>query len=385
MTADPPLGHGIPTVALLTDLWPSRSEPHSGRFVLGQARALGALYRHVALVPRLLFPKAHRLIWRDNVQGWQRGWLAPDAPGRVLVYPMLRVPKRNEAAARALGARLALAAARERPALVHGHFLDEVGPAAVSLARRLGVPVVLTAHGTDARWLLEGGVQERRRRAMRDACLAADRVIAVSKPIAEGLARIGVEGGKLATIAMGVDAELFRPAERGSARARLGVDPDARVVLFVGRATADKGFDVLDRALQDLQDVTCLAAGPGPLSSPRIRALGVLEPEELAGWMAVADVLCLPSLSEGLPVSVSEALACGTPVVATRVGGIPDQVEPGRNGFLVTPGDAGELAGALDRALAQEWSQDDVRASSRQFWWPEIAARLAAVYQDVIG
>jgi teichuronic acid biosynthesis glycosyltransferase TuaC len=376
---------GRPTVALLTDLWPSQSEPHSGRFVLGEVEALREHYRHVVLVPWLILPRAHRWIWGAGVQGWQRGRVALPLPDRMLAYPMLRVPKRSEVAARALGAGLVLRRAQERPALVHGHFLLDVGPAAVALARKLGVPVVLTAHGTDARWLLEGGVQERRRKVMREACLAADQMIVVSKPIAEGLASIGVPRAKLATIPMGVDGELFRPLERKPLRRTLGLEQEARVVLFVGRATAEKGFEVLDQALEELPGVACFAAGPGPLSSSRIRALGVLEPQVLASWLAAADVVCLPSFAEGMPVSILEALACGTPVVATRVGGIPDQIEAGKNGFLVDPGNPHELAEALDRALASKWSREEVRASSEPFWWASVAARLEAIYRQLIA
>src|SRR4051812_42491966 len=138
----------------MTDLWPSESEPASGRFVLAEVQALRDAYRHVVLVPRLLFPGIHRRIWGSGVEGWQRRRTSLPAPDRVLAYPMLRIPLRSEVAARKVGARAVLAASRERPALVHGHFLLEVGPAAVALARAFSAPAVLTAHGTDAHWLL---------------------------------------------------------------------------------------------------------------------------------------------------------------------------------------------------------------------------------------
>ncbi|HVS84029.1 MAG TPA: hypothetical protein VHD91_00190, partial [Gaiellaceae bacterium] len=80
------------SVGVLTDLWPSASEPHSGSFVAAQARALGGEFRQVVLVPRLLLPGAHARVWGGAVQGRQRGWEQPPAPHRLLRYPMLRVP-----------------------------------------------------------------------------------------------------------------------------------------------------------------------------------------------------------------------------------------------------------------------------------------------------
>jgi len=374
----------LPTVALLTDLWPSSNQPESGRFVLAEVEALRDRWRHVVLVPRLLAPHVHGRIWGSGVSGWQRAWLGPPAPARLLAYSMFRVPRRGETGPRSFGANYALHHAREHPALVHGHFLAEVGPAAVALAGRLGGPVVVTAHGTDARWLIEGGIQERRRREMLTACLAADRIIAVSRPIAEGLARAGVPASKVETIAMGVNADRFKMLDRSAARHALGLDELARIVLFVGRQSPAKGVEVLDRALARLDGVMCFATGRGSTVSKRITSLGYLGPDELVQWLSAADVMCLPSFAEGMPVSILEALACGTPVVATRVGGIPDQVEAGRNGFLVEPGDEDELAGALERAFATDWSREQVRASSEPFWWSALAPRIDALYKELV-
>lgn len=375
----------LPTVGLLTDLWPSASERHSGRFVHAEVEALGSHYRHVVLVPRLLARGLHRRIWGGEIPGMQRGWLAPPSPHRLLPYPMLRVPKGDEVGARALGAAAALGRAGEHPSLLHAHFLHSVAPAAVALARRRGIPSIVTAHGTDARWLADGGVQGRHRRQMLRACLEADRVIAVAPAVAEALTGAGVPHGRIDVIPMGVDADVFRPRDRRAARGELGLDPDARIVLFVGRLSAEKGIDVLDGALARLDDVECFAAGPGTAPSPRVRALGVLEPEQLAEWLAAADVGCLPSFAEGMPVSVGEALAAGRPVVASDVGGIPEQISPGENGFLVPPGDAEALAAALERALSLSWSPEDVRATSERFWWTVVGERLRAVYDELLA
>jgi teichuronic acid biosynthesis glycosyltransferase TuaC len=297
---------------------------------------------------------------------------------------MVRIPKGSERLARALGARLALRRNGERPSLVHAHFLFGVAPAAVALARALGVPAVVTVHGTDARWLLRGGVQERLRAEMLEACLHVDRVIAVSPEIASGLVAAGVPASRVVTIPMGVDADLFRPADRSQARHALGIDPDARVVAFVGRAIPEKGFAVLDEALARLPGVAALAVGSGPLASARIRRLGVLDAHGVAQVLAAADVFCLPSFAEGTPVSVAEALASGRPVVTSAVGGMREQVEPGRNGFVVQPGDAEGLAAMLAAAFARDWSAAEIRSTSERYWWANVGPRIAALYEELL-
>ena len=373
------------TIAVLADLWPSASEPVTGVFVRAQVGALAEQWRQVVLAPRLLLPGLHRRIWGRSVNGWQRGYAAPQA-GRLLRYPILRVPKIGESAVRAAAARAALAMARERPALVHGHFLHEVGVATVRLARALGIPSVVTVHGTDARWLAEGGLQDRFRRAMRAAALAADRVVAVGPEIAAALVGAGVPDQRIDVIPMGVDEELFRPRPRPAARAELGLDGSRRLVVFVGRPTPEKGVDDLAAAIAGLDEpVDCVVVGPAAAGERGgLRYAGSEPPERVALWLAAADVFCLPSHAEGMPVSVAEALASGRPVVATAVGGIPLQVGDDA-GILVPVRRPAELAGALRQALARDWDAETIRGTSRPFWWSGVAQRLDALYGELLA
>jgi teichuronic acid biosynthesis glycosyltransferase TuaC len=370
-----------PTVAVVTDMWPSREQPHSGRFVQAEVAALASQFRQVVLVPKLIARRAHRRAWGGSVEGWQRDWERSEG-ARVVRYPLVRVPKRGEAWARGAGARLALRSARERPALVHGHFLVNVGEGAARLARASGVPLVLTAHGTDVR-LLESMLTPRRVTETLAACAAAARVIAVSEDLAGRLTSLGLARDSIEVLPMGIDEQVFRIRDRLQARADLGLDPDARIVLFVGRLTEEKGALVLAEAVRSMADrVTAYAAGPSEVDADPVRLLGTLGAESLGMWLAAADVMCLPSFAEGMPVSVAEALATGTPVVATAVGGITEQVSPGENGVLVEPGDATALAAALDSALLADWAPAAIRATSERFWWPNVAGRLAMVYRD---
>lgn len=372
-----------PTTCVLTDLWPSASEPVSGAFVRELVLRLAGSVDQDVLVPRLLLPRVHWRIWGENAGGWQRGPLRPETV-RVLRYPTVRVPRVGEAAARALGARLALRGAR-RPELVHGHFLYAVAPAAVRLARSLEVPALLTAHGTDVRWLVERRheVPPRYHREMVEACRAADRITVVATWMVEPLLSVGVPGERIAVAPMGADETVFRLRDRAQARAELGVREDEPALLFVGRPSPAKGSDVLLAALEKLGGgVRCYVAGPGSL--PGCVALGELDPDRLARWMSAVGLVCLPSYAEGMPVSISEALAAGVPVVATSVGGIVEQVRPGENGLLVPPGDAQALAEAIEACLERDWDPAAIRAGSRRFWWSSAIELFQAEYARLL-
>jgi glycosyltransferase involved in cell wall biosynthesis len=242
---------------------------------------------------------------------------------------------------------------------------------------------VITAHGTDVGFV-EEGLPERRVEEILSACAVATRILTVSGALAGRLAALGLERERIEVLSMGVDELVFSPRERASARAELGLDLDARIVLFVGRLVPEKGSAVLVEALERLGgDVTAFAAGTIPTDAPPVRRLGLLGAADLARWLAAADVMCLPSFAEGMPVSVMEALAVGTPVVASGVGGIPDQIRPMVNGLLVPPGDAVALAVALRSALETEWSAAAIRRTSEPFWWTNISARLGSIYREI--
>jgi teichuronic acid biosynthesis glycosyltransferase TuaC len=270
------------------------------------------------------------------------------------------------------------------PDLVHGHFLLHAGSAAVRVAERLSVASVLTVHGTDFRAFTGSfGIQPRYRAEMLAAARAATRVLVVDRGMVDGLVSAGISAERIEAIPMGVDEDVFTLGERSVARRLLGLAAGARVVLFVGRPTAEKGFDLLDRAAAKLPGVQFFAAGP-VRASEGITPLGPLASSDLARFVTAADVVCLPSFAEGTPVSLTEALACGTPVVATRVGGIPMLVDEQRAGILIEAGDERALRDALAEALQRQWDGAAIRETSRPYWWSNLAPRIAAVYEDVL-
>jgi len=253
--------------------------------------------------------------------------------------------------------------------------------ATAALGGITGTPVFMKVHGTDINDYLSTP-------GKRWQILAAARrcrmVMTPSLALRDRLVDAGVDANKVAVVYNGVDSAMFRPAERSAARVRLGVPADEQMLLFVGNLKFAKGcVDLVDAfvAIAGTHPrLTLVVIGAGdarPLMSQRIaqlglanrvRFLGKLEHASLPDWFAAAQLFCLPSHNEGVPNVLLEAMACGIPVVASRVGGIPEVV-PNFAGLLVTPGDTRALANALQDALAHEWDIDQIAAHARKFTW----------------
>jgi glycosyltransferase involved in cell wall biosynthesis len=194
----------------------------------------------------------------------------------------------------------------------------------------------------------------------------------------------------------GLDLGTFRPRPREEARRALGLDPERPVVLFSSLERNDrrKGGDVLAGALSSLGDVDFQLAVLGPEAAGfgrEVAALGTVhEDERLALAYAAADVFVLPALAENLPNVAVESIACGTPVVASAVGGIPDAVRDGETGLLVPPGDAAALAAAIRRVLDDDELRPRLALQARAVAESEFdagreAREFAALYEELLA
>jgi glycosyltransferase involved in cell wall biosynthesis len=266
--------------------------------------------------------------------------------------------------------RLARVLRRERPQILHTHTAKAgtVGRLAAILAGSRRPPVVVhTFHGHVLRGYF--GPMRTRFFLLLERWLAAHTtaLIAVGPQVRDDLVALGVApADRFAVIRLGIELEeRVRPSEDGRAETRryLGVADDRFVVGWVGRMTAVKRTDDVLAAFKRLRDggveASLCMVGDGPdreRLERRAAELGVIRDtlflgyqEDVAPFYAAFDTLVLPSANEGTPVSVIEALAAETPVVATRVGGVPDVVRDGEEGFLVDTGATDELAERLTR------------------------------------
>lgn len=356
---------------VVTAAYPGPTEPERAGYLESLHASLlavaeGALEIHV-LAPRV-HPSDPIDEVRQGVSIERFGYLAGGR--RLRQFP--RLPVARLALYLASGRRLARRAARRwSPDVVLGHWVLPSGLITRAVGGRPRPPSVLWAHGSDVHRYARRGAG---RKLARLAARGASRVLAVSGPLADALVNgLGVDPGRVHVLPMGV-APCFTPGDRGAARRRLGLGEGCHL-LVVGDVVREKGIRELVTAVGRLRadgaPVRLHVIGDGPLRESlaagtlpgggqaiagcgeAIHCLGRLPSDTLATWYRGADLLVHPSWAEGTPVVVMEALACGLPVVASAVGGIPDLLRGDARSTLVPPRDPDALTAALRRFLEE--------------------------------
>ncbi len=380
--------------------------PHAQFFVGDQLRAVGArVGKASVLIPTPYFSSlvlrlpfaSHRFASLRRAEESSR-----EIPSEALMRPRyLDLPGGfTRGTTDTLAARSAFAEVSRRGGpfdLFHAHFLGLNGFIGAALKEKFGKPLVLTAYGGDAY-----SVPFRdpyRRRVAEMVVRAADRLIAVSGPLAQNLAALGADPDRISVIPTGFDGSVFTPVPKEKAKALLGLPAGGRILLAVANLVPQKGHQFLLESFGALPktcgDCTLVLVGGGVLEG-KLRAMasalgvgnrvvfaGPRSHGEIPTWMSASDALVLPSLSEGSPTVIPEAMACGRPVVATRVGGVPDVVRDGEDGILVAPEDAPALAAAIERVLDGRWDSEAIRTHALSYSWGALAARIADVYAEV--
>jgi teichuronic acid biosynthesis glycosyltransferase TuaC len=278
--------------------------------------------------------------------------------------------------------------------LIDAHYFYPDGVAAVLLGRSLGRPVVITARGTDINLISH---YQLARCWIRWAAQRADGIVAVSDALRDRLIELGVLGSRVEVLPNGVDLELFAPQDRVAARRELELGADEPIVLSVSSLVRSKGVDLIIRAVAALRDSTLVIVGEGPEASAlqrltetlhlreRVRFLDPMPQQRLAMMYNAADVLVLASAREGSPNVVLEALACGTPVVAAAVGGVPEIVTPLSAGRLIEERSPTALARAIRELLADPPARADVRAHAERFGWGPTTSGQIRLFRSILS
>ena len=277
---------------------------------------------------------------------------------------------------------------------IDAHYFYPDGIAAVWLGRCFNKPVVVTARGSDLHLIPKYPLP---RRLIKSAAGAASGLITVCQALKDVLVDMGVPDFKVTVLRNGVDLALFRPpADRTALRARLGFVQEP-VVLSVGNLIPLKGHDIAIHAISRLSGARLLIAGDGPEKpkleqlaqrlgvAHRVTFLGTVPHHRLVDLYGAADILVLASSREGWANVLLESMACGTPVVATRVWGTPEVVTAPEAGTLIDERTPDALYAGICRLLSQNIRRELTRAYAERFGWDETTQGQIDVFERVIA
>jgi teichuronic acid biosynthesis glycosyltransferase TuaC len=362
---------------LLTQYFPSSNVPWGGHSAYQTMRMLARRVDLHVFFPAATYPGMLRPA-SASARPIDPAWQPADVAVSYIPYPVLPVVSRPLNGF-VMANRLLPHVRRFQPDVILNYVVYPDGYAAVRVGKALGVPVVLTAIGSDLNRIPDALCAKLTRSALRDAAFTTT----VSHDLAKTAVRLGAPAERVQAILNGCDTSVFHPQDGAAARVALGLDTLAEVIVYVGRLDMRKGLVELVEAMASLSAerpaARCFLVGDGPDKPLIEQAIARMKAEEIiafvppqptkevARWMAAADLVTLPSYREGCPNVVVEALAAGRPVVATNVGGIPELMDESC-GRLVPAMDVPALARALDETLAAPWDAEQIAARHSRSW-----------------
>ncbi len=388
-------------ILTLASLFPHQLDPTYGVFILQRVKHLAKKPRNsvVVMSPVPYFPKwlktrrwrkASELPSTEVMDGLPvhnpRYFLLPQGSmvlhGLVMFLGCYRSARRID---------------REAPIdCIDAHFVYPDGFAGVLLGKALKVAVVVSARGTDINVYPQFPVI---RRLIQWTLKNADGVVAVSSALRERMVALGRPADAIELIPNGIDGTRFRYSDRDQAREALGLPLAAKIAISVGALVPVKRHQLLIGALARLRaerpDLRLWIFGEGHLRAfleslarklgldDRVTFPGKIPNEDLQRWFAAADISCLASEREGWPNAVTESLACGTPVVATRVGGIPEILSSPELGILVD-GTPESLAGGIREAFERSWDRKEIAERTKRRTWDVVAEEVEAALSKSI-
>ncbi len=277
--------------------------------------------------------------------------------------------------------------------IVHAHYAYPDAVAAVRLGRKYGFPVVITVHGTDVNQLAHDSA---RRSQIIEAFRHAGAVVAVSNELRRKVNALVGRGFHAFHIPNGVGLDRFSPGDPGFARRKLGLERESRYILAVGRLDPVKGYDLLIQSLLFLpESVRLIVAGDGEQKQNlknqvsrlgldrRVSFAGAISHDHLRFYFQSAQLLAISSHSEGWPTVILESLACGTPVVAHRVGGIPEVLVSEELGVLVEDNTPESLARGIQKGLEKNWDANLCIEYARRFTWDRISRKYFEIFDSL--
>jgi teichuronic acid biosynthesis glycosyltransferase TuaC len=373
-------------ILTFTTLYPNLEQPHHGVFIEQRLRHLisSRMIRTTVIAPVPWFPSKIHLFGRYS--SYAKVPAKECRYGIHVIHPRYPViPKFGMILAPWLMAYAAMPTIKQlikqeqEIVAIDAHYFYPDGVAAVLIAEHLKKPVIITALGSDINVISDYRLP---RKMIVWAAKKAYGVIAVSNSLKEKLASLGVPRGHIVVLRNGVDFDLFRPLDRNICRNYLNIG--GTTLLSVGKLIECKGHHIAIEAITRLPDTNLIIIGDGQLEHPlkklamslgvssRVRFTGALHHETLPYYYNAADAVVLASKREGLPNVLLESVACGTPVVATSVGGIPEIFDTPEAGVLIKERTSDSLTAAIKELLENRPDPANTCEYAKRFSWDNM-------------
>ncbi|MEG3640530.1 glycosyltransferase family 4 protein [Magnetococcus sp. PR-3] len=388
-------------ILTFSTLFPNPEMPHHGIFV---GRRLAQLHNHAGsklhsrvVAPVPWFPSTHPRFghyarWASVVA--QSQWHGIDVTHpRYPLIPKVGMSITPWLMAKALYGQIARLHQQWPFQLIDAHYMYPDGVAAALLGQWLNIPVVITSRGTDLNLIPRYTVP---RRWIQWAADQAAGLITVCDALKTPLLELGVAPERVTVLRNGVDLDFFKPPQaRQELRQKL--DMQQPTVLSVGHLIARKGHELAIEALVDLPELQLIICGEGPMEgvlrttaqtlgvAQRVRFVGALDQTQLRAYYGAADALILASSREGWANVLLEAMACGTPVVASAVWGTPEVVSCPAAGQLFSPRTAQALVTSLQALLHQLPRREETRSYAEGFSWQTTSTGQLNLFEAILA
>jgi len=387
---------------LVTNLFPTPNDPERGVFTLQLIKRLNKICNVTVVCPLPYFP---RLSLLKRFKKYYQFSLIPDEYhiDNIKVYSpkYLLIPKLSESKHAFL---MSLSLKRHIKNLHDKIKFDVINSqwlypdsCAVDLAiQKLGLPHVPTGLGCDVNQDLYDKEKKYQIKKMLDS---ANAITVVSKSLKNELIESGFPEKKISVIPNGVDIKQFNPLNREACRQDLNIGLKTPIILYVGRLSHEKCITSLISSASNLINKKYLfqlyIVGDGPMMeelknqasslniAEYVHFTGKVEHDEISKWMGACDYFCLPSLREGCPNVVLEALGCGRPVIASHVGAIPDVINT-NTGMLFEPNNVNSITSTLEKAFKVDWDAELISDSVKKLSWEHAAENYFNVFKSTL-
>jgi glycosyltransferase involved in cell wall biosynthesis len=277
--------------------------------------------------------------------------------------------------------------------IIHAHFTWPSGYIGVQLKEKYGKPAIITIHENGEWFKQEIGMDHP---LIKKTWTEADILIRVNRKDVPVLQQYN---DRVYSIPNGYSS-AFHHVKNATARRKLGVFTDQKIIFSLGYLIKRKGFnyliDAIDQICRQRDDVLCFIGGDGSEKEKlqkqidrlrlgmKIQLLGSIPANQLTNWINACDLFVLPSLNEGNPTVMFEALGCGKPFIGTNVGGIPEIIISNEYGLIAEPGNHEDLAEKIMIALDRNWDKEKILAYAEQFSWENVVKEIMSVYDEVL-